>query len=74
MEYLGHIMRGRKYNFLRLILNGKIEGRKWIGRKKLSWLRNMRQWTGLDAEHFLHATLDRERYRGIVNVAVANAY
>ncbi|XP_077292368.1 uncharacterized protein LOC143915545 [Arctopsyche grandis] len=42
MEYLGHMIRGPKYEFLRLITMGKIEGKKWIGRKKLSWLRNMR--------------------------------
>lgn len=46
--YLGHILRGERYHFQRLILQGKIEGgRRGIGRKKLSWLRNIRQWTGI---------------------------
>nr|CAH7751671.1 unnamed protein product [Callosobruchus chinensis] len=46
ISYLGHIIRKERYDFQRLILQGKIEdGRRGIGRKKLSWLRNIRQWT-----------------------------
>lgn len=66
LEYLGHIMRGNRYSILQLILNGKIEGKRGIGRKKYSWLRNLRQWTGLSADELLHAAQDRERYRQIV--------
>ena len=47
MAYLGHIMRNEKYNILQLILQGKIEGRRGIGRKQLSWLRNIRNWSGI---------------------------
>nr|CAH7729152.1 unnamed protein product [Callosobruchus chinensis] len=47
ISYLGHIIRGERYEFQRLILQGKIEdGRRGLGRKKLSWLRNICQWTG----------------------------
>lgn len=28
----------------------KINGKKWIGRKKQSWLHNFQQWSGLTAE------------------------
>ncbi|XP_050513955.1 uncharacterized protein LOC126889589 [Diabrotica virgifera virgifera] len=66
LEYLGHIMRGSRYRMLQLILNGKIDGKRGIGRKKYSWLRNLRQWTGLLADQLLHAAQDRERYRQIV--------
>nr|CAH7756553.1 unnamed protein product [Callosobruchus chinensis] len=48
ISYLRHIIRGEQYEFQRLILQGKIKsGRRGIGRKKLSWLRNVRQWTGI---------------------------
>nr|CAH7723139.1 unnamed protein product [Callosobruchus chinensis] len=48
ISYLGHIIRGERYEFQRLILQGKIEGgRRGTGRKKLSWLRNIGQWTGI---------------------------
>nr|CAH7729365.1 unnamed protein product [Callosobruchus chinensis] len=46
ISYLRHIILGEPYEFQRLILQGKIEGgKRGIGRKKLSWLRNIRQWT-----------------------------
>lgn len=48
IAYLGHILRGERYHFQRLILQGKIEGgKRGIGRRKLSWLRNIRHWTGI---------------------------
>nr|CAH7753092.1 unnamed protein product [Callosobruchus chinensis] len=47
-SYLGHIIRRERCEFQRLILQGKIEdGRRGIGRKKLSWLRDIHQWTGI---------------------------
>lgn len=48
IAYFGHIMRGERYELPRLILEGKIEGKRGIGRKKLSWLRNIRHWTGIN--------------------------
>lgn len=60
-SYLGHILRGPRYEFQRLILQGKIEGKRGIGRKKLSWLRNIRQWTGIhDFMSLQNAALNRE--------------
>ena len=41
--YLGHIMRNKKYKFLQLMIEGKIEGKRGMGRKKMSWLRNIRK-------------------------------
>ncbi|CAG9836622.1 unnamed protein product, partial [Diabrotica balteata] len=46
LEYLGHIMRGEKYELLRNIMQGKIKGRRSVGRRKISWLRNLREWFG----------------------------
>lgn len=61
IAYLGHIIRGERYDFQRLILQGKIEGgRRGIGRKKLSWLRNIRQWTGIsDFQSLQEAAVSR---------------
>nr|CAH7767443.1 unnamed protein product [Callosobruchus chinensis] len=48
ISYLGHIIRGERYEFQRMMLQGKIEGgRRGIGRKKLSWLRSICQWMGI---------------------------
>lgn len=46
-SYLGHILRGNKYDILRLILMGKIEGRRGPDRKQHSWLRDIRNWCGV---------------------------
>ena len=46
IPYHVHILRGSKYRLLQLILKGKIEGRRGLGRKQQSWLRNIREWTG----------------------------
>jgi hypothetical protein len=40
--YLGHIFRGEKYALLQLLVQGKIEGRRGMGRKRVSWLKNLR--------------------------------
>lgn len=41
-----------------------------IDRKKISWLMNVNQWNGLNAEELFHAAEDREGYKEIVNMAV----
>lgn len=71
-HYFGHIIRGPKYSLLRLIIQGKVEGTRWIGRKKLSWLRNIRQWTGLQPEHLFRAAADRDRFHNVVTMMIAN--
>lgn len=35
LRYLGHIMRNTKYQLLKLILQGKIEGRRGSGRRRI---------------------------------------
>ena len=47
---LAQILRGSihiVYRQVHLILKGKIEGRRGPWRKQLSWLRNIREWTGM---------------------------
>ena len=53
--YLGHILRGEKYEVPKLIITGKMEGKHRNGQKQYSWMRNLRQWTGIrDAETIFH--------------------
>lgn len=49
LGYFGHVIRGEKYEMLRLIIQGKIEGKRGPGRRKNSWMKNIRQWTGMDS-------------------------
>ncbi|XP_055384420.1 uncharacterized protein LOC129614059 [Condylostylus longicornis] len=66
--YFGHVMRNSKYHLLQLIIQGKIQGKRGIGRKQISWLRNIRNWTGLrDLSALMEFSRDRERYKEIVN-------
>lgn len=46
LEYLGHIMRNKKYELLQLIIQGKINGKRGPGRRRDSWLKNLRVWFG----------------------------
>lgn len=71
-EYFGHIIRGPKYHLLRLIIQGKVEGKRWMGRKKLSWLRNIRQWTDCTVEELFRAAADRDSFQRVVDMMTAN--
>ncbi|KAI5715976.1 hypothetical protein M8J77_025461 [Diaphorina citri] len=45
LEYLGHIFRNeKKYGLLKCILQGKINGKRSVGRRRISWLKNLRTW------------------------------
>lgn len=46
ITYYGHIIRSEKYHFIQLIIQGKIESRRPPGRRRTSWLINLRQWFG----------------------------
>ncbi|CAH2235786.1 jg7639 [Pararge aegeria aegeria] len=47
VAYLGHVLRHDRYRLLQLINMGKVAGKRRIGRKRKSWLRNIRDWTGI---------------------------
>lgn len=64
-SYLGHIIRADN-ELLKLIMEGKIEGRRGIGRRKYSWLKNIRDWTGLDAHSLFRAAQNRQTFAEIV--------
>ena len=67
VSYLGHVMRGDKYHVLQLIIEGKIEGRRGVGRKQMSWLRNIRDWTGVRrVEDLFRMARDRELLAAVV--------
>lgn len=44
IAYLGHVMLNSKYEFLQLIIEGKIEGYRRLERNRMFWLR---KWAGL---------------------------
>lgn len=66
MDYFGHIMRGDKYRLLQLILQGKIEGKRGPGRRRVSWLANLRKWTRLTSTRLFRAAANRIRWANVV--------
>lgn len=59
LQYLGHIIRGEKYSLLRLIMQGKIEGKRSVGRRRISWLKNLREWFGCSSKQLFRATASK---------------
>ena len=61
LEHFGHVMRHpEKYKILHLAMQGKIYGKRGPGRRRISWLRNLRDWFGLSS---------LELFRRVVNKA-----
>lgn len=62
LEYLGHVMRNPvKYGLLQLFLQGKVEGRRGRGRRRISWLANLRKWFGVTSIKLFHAAANKTR-------------
>ena len=59
LQYLGHVMRGQRYEMLRLIIQGKIRGGRSIGRRRVSWLKNLRDWFKCSSIELFRAAVDR---------------
>lgn len=67
-SYLGNILRSDKYHLPQLIINGKIDKKLGIGRKKLFCLRSIRGWTGITFEELIRSAEDQN------NLAIVIAY
>ncbi|CAG9837924.1 unnamed protein product [Diabrotica balteata] len=68
LQYLGHIKRENKYQLLQLIMQGKIEGRRSIGRRRMSWLRNLREGFACTSIQLFRA----EQFRVKIAMMIAN--
>ena len=68
LQYLGHIMRGPKYTLLQLIVQGKISGKRSVGRRRVSWLKNLRDWYGCSNYQLFRAAVNKIR----IAVMIAN--
>lgn len=59
IQYLGHVMRGEKYELLRIVLEGKIKGKRSIGIRQNSWLKDIRRWLGKTSNEIFKAAVNR---------------
>ncbi|XP_045783253.1 uncharacterized protein LOC123879530 [Maniola jurtina] len=64
ISYLGHILRHDRYRLLQIIMVGKIAGKRVVGRRKKSWLRNIREWTGIKTVgELFRLAMDKEKFK-----------
>jgi Reverse transcriptase (RNA-dependent DNA polymerase) len=68
LQYIGHIMRNSKYTLLQLIMQGKILGKRNIGRRRMSWLKNLRDWFNCSNTQLFRAAVNKVR----IAVMIAN--
>lgn len=59
LEYFGHVMRNEKYRILQLILQGKTDSKRGPGRRRHSWLHNLRQWYGLTSIQLFRSAVNK---------------
>ena len=59
LQYLGHIMRGTRYQMLQVIIQGKIVGKRSVGRRRMSCLRNLREWFNCLSNRLFRATVNK---------------
>lgn len=67
LQYFGHIMRGERYSLLRLIMEGKIKGKRSVGRRRVSWLKNLREWFGLTSGQLFSTAVNKVRIAMLIS-------
>lgn len=66
LEYLGHVTRGERYGLLQLIIQGKILGRRNIGRRRISWLCNLREWNNTSSKELFRAAASKVKIKTMI--------
>jgi hypothetical protein len=59
LGYLGHVTRGDRYALLKLVLEGKIRGKRSPGRRQNSWMSDLRRWLGRSSTEIFRAAVSR---------------
>jgi len=68
LQYLVHVMRGQRYEILQLIFQEKIVGRRSVGTRRISWLRNLRERFGVTSSNLFKVTVSRVRIAMMIAV------
>ena len=69
LKYAGHVMRHDSQQ--KSLLEGMVEGKRSPGRQRLTWMDNIKEWSGLQKySDCIRAAENRERWRFII----ANAH
>ena len=71
LQYLGHIMRHEeRYQLPICILQGKILGARGRGRRRISWLRNLREWFNQSTPGLFRAAVNRGITQMVANIRI----
>ena len=65
LKYFGHITR-RDNSLEKLVLEGKINGKRSRGRQKMVWMDNIKNWTGLKAAAAKDKAYNRDDWKHVV--------
>ena len=69
-QYFGQLIRQNELQ--RQLLEGKINGKRGRGRPRITWMVNLKQWTGKSYGNLIRIAEDREKFRFMtVNVLKA---
>lgn len=68
IRYLGYTLRGGRYRNHQLIMKSKIQGRRGIGLKQMSWLKHFRDQTGIRSAQHLFRLAEYPEQLASVNV------
>ena len=67
LQWFGRITR-QPGSLAHTITHGSIEGNRLRGRPKLNWLRNIKEWTGLNITDCIRVAENRERWKRLMTV------
>lgn len=69
LQYFGHIMRNeQRYGILQRILQGKVLGKRGPGRRRISWLKNLRSWFSMTTTDLFRTAVNKVR----IAILIAN--
>ena len=61
MQYFGHIKRHN--NLQKELLEGKVEGKRAVGKQRLMWHNNIKEWTTDSMKNCTRAANDRDQWQ-----------
>ena len=73
MTFFGHICRSKKCSLMKEAIQGKVEGKRKRGRPRISYLGNIKEWTGRNSPEIFNMIDRRQDWRSEVQRAVRAA-